>query len=218
MITIIDYDLGNTGSVVNALNKLRVPNRISSSPAVLKKASALILPGVGAAGQGMKNLKNRKLDKVIKEEIIRGKPFLGICLGMQLLFEKSEEGNVPCLGILAGEVKKFQKEGKVPQIGWNDIRIQNSRLRQGFGGQVELRIKNLFQNLPNNSYFYFINSYYCVPEDNGIVVGMSLYGEQFASIVVKKNIVATQFHPEKSGRAGQRFLNNDFKYFNDINH
>ncbi|MBI3954844.1 imidazole glycerol phosphate synthase subunit HisH, partial [Candidatus Gottesmanbacteria bacterium] len=186
MIVIIDYDIGNTGSVVNALNKLGIPNQISSDPLVLKRAKGLILPGVGAAGQGMETLKKRKLDKVIIEEIKRGKPFLGICLGMQLLFETSEEGKVKCLGILKGKVKKFCQEKKVPQIGWNQVRIKNA----------ELRTKNkLFNKISDKSYFYFVNSFYCVPEDKSLIAGETEYGEKFASIIVKDNLVATQFHP-----------------------
>lgn len=183
MIVIIDYGLGNLASVKNALDKLGIANRISSDPALIKKAKALILPGVGAAGAGMAELKKRGLDKLIIEQIKKGKPFLGICLGMQLLFDKSEERNVACLGVLKGTVKKFQKERKVPQIGWNQV-------------------------APDKSYFYFVNSYYCAPSDPSIIVGQTTYGETFASVVRKDNIVGVQFHPEKSGEKGLLFLKN----------
>ncbi len=199
MIVIIDYGVGNLASITNALNALGVENVISSDPLTLTKAQAIILPGVGAAGQGMKNLKKQGLDKIIIEEIKKGKPFLGICLGMQLLFEKSEEGNVKCLGIFKGVVKKFTKMRKIPQIGWNDVRIMNNELR-------------IMQKIPNNSYFYFVNSYYCDPKDKTIVAGKTTYGETFASIVVKDNIVGVQFHPEKSGKIGFQLLKN-FKRF-----
>ncbi len=182
-------------SVANALDKLGIANKISASPAVIKKAKALILPGVGAAGAGMENLKKRKLDKVITEEIKKGKPFLGICLGMQLLFEKSEEGNVDCLGILKGTVKKFKKERKVPQIGWNNVGIRNYEL-------------GIMKNIPKNSYFYFVNSYYCSPLDSSIIAAETTYGETFASIVVNNNIIGVQFHPEKSGEKGLLLLKN----------
>jgi len=215
MITIIDYGLGNLASVANALNKLGIPNQVSNSPNVIKKARVLILPGVGAAGQGMQNLKNLNLDKVIIEEIKRGKPFLGICLGMQLLFEESGEGNVACLEILKGVVKKYKKERKVPQIGWNEVKIQYSKIKmQNYNSKV----KKILSNIKDLSYFYFVNSYYCEPDDTSIVVAESEYGEKFASIVMKDNIIATQFHPEKSGSIGQQLLKNIFTYFNDLNH
>lgn len=199
MIVIIDYGIGNTGSVVNALNKLGIKNTISSNPSVIKKATGLILPGVGAAGQGMKNLKKRNLDRILIDEIKNGKPFLGICLGMQLLFEKSEEGNVVCLGIFKGTVNKFKKERKVPQIGWNNVRIINN----------ELRIMN---GIKTSSYFYFVNSYYCKPDDTSIIAGKTTYGETFASIVAKENIVGVQFHPEKSGSLGFKLLENFMRF------
>ncbi len=195
MIAVIDYGLGNIASVVNALDKLGIVNQISSNPLVIKKAKAIILPGVGAAGTGMKNLKKRNLDKVLLEEIKKGKPFLGICLGMQLLFETSEEGDVDCLGIFEGTVKRFRKQRKVPQIGWNNVRIMNSELR-------------IMDTIENNSYFYFVNSYYCDPVDTSIIVGETTYGETFTSIVAKDNIVGVQFHPEKSGDVGFRLLEN----------
>ncbi|OGE19320.1 imidazole glycerol phosphate synthase, glutamine amidotransferase subunit [Candidatus Daviesbacteria bacterium RIFCSPLOWO2_02_FULL_41_8] len=202
MIVIIDYGVGNLASVKNALDKLGAESKISSDPLVIKKAKALILPGVGAAGQGMKNLKKSGLDKVLVGEIKKGKPFLGICLGMQLLFEKSEEGNVNCLGIFKGQVKKFKKMRKIPQIGWNQVKlqVQNSKCK----------VQNL-QGVPNNSFFYFVNSYYCLPEDKDTIIGLTDYGEEFASIVVKKNIIGVQFHPEKSGQVGFKLLENFVK-------
>jgi imidazole glycerol-phosphate synthase subunit HisH len=198
-ITIIDYGLGNLASVANALEKLGISYEISGDPDVIKKATALILPGVGAAGQGMKNLKKRKLDKVLIEEIKKGKPFLGICLGMQLLFEKSEEGNVKCLGIFDGIVKKFRKMRKVPQIGWNNIEIKEKN--------------KLFKNVPNKSYVYYVNSFYCSPDDKTVIAGQTNYGETFASIVAKDNVVGMQFHPEKSGTVGFNLLNNFITYY-----
>lgn len=186
MIGIIDYGIGNLGSVANALKKLDADYLISSDPLRLINTDLLILPGVGSASEGMANLKKRKLKKVLIDQIKRGKPFLGICLGMQLLFDESEEGRVACLGILKGKVKKFKKERKIPQIGWNQVLLKN---------------KNQL-NISDKSYFYFVNSYYCLPFDKSIIAGESVYGEKFPSIIVKDNIVATQFHPEKSGRMG----------------
>jgi glutamine amidotransferase len=199
MITIIDYGIGNLASVKNALDKLGVKNVISSNPKTIKQAKALILPGVGAASEGMNNLRLTGLDKVIIMEINKGKPVLGICLGMQLLFEKSEEGNVDCLGILKGKVRKFEKEKKVPQIGWNNMKMEQNH---------NVAIEQLFKNIANNSYFYFVNSYYCIPEDETIIAGETEYGEKFASVIIKDNIVTTQFHPEKSGKVGFQFIKN----------
>ncbi|MBI2338543.1 imidazole glycerol phosphate synthase subunit HisH [Candidatus Daviesbacteria bacterium] len=194
MIVIIDYGLGNLASITNALNKLGIKSRISDSPDMIKKAKALILPGVGAAGEGMRNLKKKGLDKIILREIKEEKPLLGICLGMQLLFEKSEEGEVDCLGIFKGMVRKFKKERKIPQIGWNNVMLTDKQ--------------KLFQGVPNTTFFYFVNSYYCQPSDKSIVVGVTEYGERFASVIRKGNIVGMQFHPEKSGDLGLQLLKN----------
>lgn len=208
MIAVIDYGVGNLASVANTLKNLGMQATISSDREILQKADALILPGVGAAGEGMKNLSTRNLSNIIVNEIQRGKPFLGICLGMQLLFEKSEEGNVRCLGILKGSVVRYQKERKVPQIGWNRVSIQKSQPKADRPLDEKFKSDQLFNGIPENSYFYFVNSYYCDPFDKGIVVGTTEYGEEFASVVVYKNITATQFHPEKSGKEGAKLLGN----------
>ncbi len=194
MIVIIDYGVGNLASVKNALDKLGIKSEISGDLKAIKKADKLILPGVGAAGQGMKNLKESGLDKIIKEEVKKGKPFLGICLGMQLLFETSEEDEVACLGIFKGAVKKFKKMKKIPQIGWNQVRRQQ---------------KNSFlKDVKDESYFYFVNSFYCLPKDKEIIAGLTKYGETFCSIVAKDNIIGVQFHPERSGVVGFQLLKN----------
>jgi len=190
MIVIIDYGVGNLASVKNALDKLGIKSKISGDPKIIESGTALILPGVGAARQGMKNLKKLGLNKIIITEIKKGKPFLGICLGMQLLFESSEEGNVNCLGIFKGSVKKFKKMKKIPQIGWNEVKCK------------------AFQNIPDNSFFYFVNSYYCLPKDKDIIAGITDYGEIFASIIVSNNVIGVQFHPEKSGKIGFQLLKN----------
>lgn len=204
MIVIIDYGLGNLGSVKNTLDKLGVNSMISKSKNEIRNANAIILPGVGSAGQGMENLKKNNLNIVLVDEIKNGKPFLGICLGMQLLFSESEEGNTNCLNIIKGTVKKFNSKLKVPQIGWNE-----TRLCQGFDGQV--RIKNLFDDIPDKSSFYFVNSYYCHPDDESIVAAETEYGIKYCSVLIKKNIFATQFHPEKSGPVGRQFIKNWLK-------
>ncbi len=204
MIAIVDYGIGNLASITNALNKLKVHSIITADPDEIRNAAALILPGVGAAGEGMKNLKKKNLDQLLMNEINRGKPLLGICLGMQLLFEKSEEGDVECLGVIKGKVIKFKKERKVPQIGWNQIRIQQ------FNNET---MKQLFLDIPNKSYFYFVNSYYCEQDDKSIIAAETIYGEKFPSVIIQKNIVATQFHPEKSGKVGYRLLENIIRSF-----
>src|SRR5258708_33234042 len=129
MIVIIDYDLGNLTSVKNALDKIGVSSIISDKREIIEKASGIILPGVGAAGDGMKNLKAKGLDKIIKKEVKKGRPFLGLCLGMQLLFDFSEEGNTKCLGLIPGKVKLFKTRLKVPQIGWNNIKFKSSKIK-----------------------------------------------------------------------------------------
>ena len=195
MIGIIDYGLGNLTSVKNALDKLNVPNFISDDPDKLKNSTGLILPGVGAAGTGMKNLKAKGLDQFIIEQIKTGKPFLGTCLGMQLLFDFSEEGKTKCLGLIPGTVKRFTTTLKIPQIGWNNVRIMNDESR-------------IMDRLKNDSYFYFVNSYYCVPADKKVIAGETDYGVTFTSAVEKGNIFATQFHSEKSGETGLKLLKN----------
>jgi len=193
MIVIIDYGLGNLGSVKNTLDRLGIFSVISDDLSVIRKSNALILPGVGSANQGMKNLIAKKLDTMITGEIRKGKPFLGICLGMQLLFSFSEEGNISCLNIIEGSVKKYVQL-KVPQIGWNAVQLSDEN--------------PLFENIPNNSSFYFVNSYYCIPKHESTIIGRTEYGVRFCSILEKKNIVATQFHPEKSGKNGQQLIIN----------
>lgn len=212
MIGIIDYGIGNLASVENALRKLGFPVDVSSNFEVLKSAKALILPGVGAAGKGMENLKKEKLDSVIVEAVRNGKPLLGICLGMQLLLSFSEEGRVECLNLVKGKVRKFDGELKVPQIGWNEVKVKSQKhaqyrptsRRTGSG----LKVKSLFQSIPNRSYFYFVNSYFCVPKDKGVIVATTEYSNKFCSVLVKDNIVGTQFHPEKSGEVGLQLLQN----------
>lgn len=203
MITIIDYGVGNIGSVANTLTRLGQKYQISTSVNGIASAKALLLPGVGAAGVGMKNIKKLGFDTAITSGIRNGKPFLGICLGMQLLFDYSEEANTKCLGILKGSVKKFRKERKIPQIGWNQVAAVASNVNA----------QRLFTNIPENSAFYFVNSYYPDPDDASITAAVSNYGEHFTSVIATKNIVATQFHPEKSGKVGLKLLQNFIKEY-----
>lgn len=198
MIGIIDYGLGNLTSVKNAFKKLGVPVVVSGDQSILTGTKALILPGVGAAGTGMTNLKKRDLDRYILDEINNQKPILGICLGMQLFLEFSEEDNAKCLGIIKGKVRKFDGNIKVPQIGWNNVefRIEGSE------------DNGIFQGIKNNSYFYFVNSYYCIPEDESVQLGITNYEKDFCSVLKKDNIYGMQFHPEKSSSDGLKILKN----------
>lgn len=194
MITIIDYGLGNLASLSNAFKKLKIPVRISDKAAVLQKSTALILPGVGAAGAGIKNLKGKKLDQAILKQVNEGKPILGICLGMQLLFTQSDEGNISCLNLVKGRVKKFNSSLKVPQIGWNQVSVEKK--------------SDLLTSIENGSYFYFVNSFYCDPVDKSDIAGKTEYGVNFCSVFEKDNIYGVQFHPEKSGSTGLKVLKN----------
>lgn len=193
MIVIIDYGLGNLGSVKNALDKLGIDSMVSKLTTDIKKADGLILPGVGSASEGMKNLQKSGLDNVIRGQIEKKKPFLGICLGMQLLLSSSEEGNTKCLNIIEGKVKKFKTDLKVPQIGWN---------------QVMNKSTSLFTGIKNNSYFYFVHSYYCQPKEIQTEIGLTDYGITFCSAFENRNIFGVQFHPEKSGENGLKLLKN----------
>lgn len=193
MIAIIDYGMGNVGSVANALDRLGAANMITDNRENIRNANGIILPGVGSAGAGMQNIKKRELDVVLESEVKRGKPLMGICLGMQLLMGKSEEGDVICLGYVPGTVVKFKGGMKVPQMGWNTVKARGD---------------NLFAGLPKDSYFYFVHSYYCVPDDGTITTGTTEYGGEFCSAFQVDNIYGVQFHPEKSGRAGEGVLQN----------
>lgn len=194
MITIIDYGLGNLASISNALKKLGIPNQVSGDIEILKKTTALILPGVGTANQGMENLKARGIDRIIIQHLKKNTPILGICLGMQLLLSSSEEGKVDCLGLIKGEVKKFDTNLKIPQIGWNQVETKNDSV--------------LLRNIKNNSYFYFVNSYYCDPKEKKTIKGVSAYDIKFCSVLEKDNLYGVQFHPEKSGDIGLQLLKN----------
>lgn len=194
MITVINYGLGNLASIANALEKLGIPYEISGNAGMIGNAKALILPGVGAAGQGMENLKAEGLDIAISQKVDQGTPILGICLGMQLFFSASEEGGADCLGLIKGKVKKFDESLKVPQIGWNQVENKNG--------------SKLLKGVEDNSYFYFVNSYYCDPIDADKIKGVTDYGLRFCSVLEKANLYGVQFHPEKSGNSGLQLLKN----------
>lgn len=202
MVVVIDYGMGNLFSVKNALRRLGVDVAVSNKAEDIKNAERIILPGVGAFPDGMKNLKNLNLTGVLEEEIIKNKkPFLGICLGMQLLADEGEEnGLTKGLGLLAGRVRKFQIDEtkfRIPHIGWNDVAADpNGALFDGVLSPV----------------FYFVHSYHLVPSDSNDAVATCDYGEKFAAAVGNGNIFGTQFHPEKSQKNGLRLLENFLKF------
>ena len=198
MICVIDYGLGNLRSVSKALEKLGGEVRISSNPQDLETADKLVLPGVGAFGHGMRELKTRGLVEPLKIALGANRPFLGICLGMQLLFEESEESpGVPGLGILAGRVVRFKSpQLKIPHMGWNAVSFSRGK-------------SPLFEGVTSGSHFYFVHSYYAVPKEDGLVWGSCEYGnEKFPAVIGKNSLWAAQFHPEKSQEAGLRILKN----------
>lgn len=187
---VVDYDAGNLRSVANMLTFLDVPFEISSDKNMILKAEKIIFPGQGHFGQAMNNLEKKGLVPVIRECCDKGIPFLGICIGLQILFEKSEEApNIKGLGILKGEVKKFT-QGKIPQIGWNKV-IPTS----------------VNKYLPED-YFYYVNSYYVVPEEESIISAYTDYNGKFCAAVQSGSVTAVQFHPEKSSNAGLTFFKN----------
>lgn len=195
MVVIIDYGMGNLSSVQKAGESLGYRLRLTDSAALIKKADKIIFPGVAHFGRTVKELKKRKLPDLLRARIKEGVPFFGICVGMQVLLEKSEEApGVSGLGVIKGSVKRFSKQGLiVPHMGWN---------------QVKLKTKHLFKGVPDGSYFYFANSYYCAPKDKSVIAATTDYGVLFASAIFKDNVWGVQFHPEKSQELGLRVLNN----------
>ena len=204
MIAVVDYDAGNVKSVEKAIEKLGAKHILTSDPAEIAKADAVILPGVGNFGDCVSKLKERGLDVALKEYAASGKPFLGICVGLQLLFDESEESpGVKGLSILPGKIKRFPGSAdlKVPQIGWNDIVESKGRVLVGINKET---------------YFYFVHSYYLECEDPSIVTSRTEYGITYDSSVEKGNVFATQFHPEKSSDAGLKVLSNFLKIAGEV--
>ncbi len=203
MIAVIDYGMGNLRSVQKALELVGAKTKVTADPEDLKKCGKLVFPGVGAFGSAMKELKKLKLVGPIKEAIAEGKPFLGLCLGLQLLFDKSEEDpGVKGLSILKGESKRFKCKAqalKVPHMGWNCVK-KNSKF--------EIRNSKLLDGVPNNAYMYFVHSYYVKPKDKGVILTTTDYGIDFVSGVCKDNVYGFQFHPEKSQEVGLKILKN----------
>jgi len=206
MIIVVDYGMGNLRSVSKAIEKVGAKVKISSSPKDILTADKLILPGVGAFKDAMEELKSHRLIEPIKKFVGAGKPFLGLCLGLQLIFSKSEEGGVnKGLNLIKGRVVKFKsKKLKIPHMGWNQLRVE------GRGSRVEEKCP-LLKGVPEGTYVYFVHSYYAVPEDNKCVAAWTDYGVRFPSVICSKNIYATQFHPEKSQELGLKILRNFVK-------
>ena len=193
MIAIIDYSAGNLRSVARALDFLGIENKITNSPESVAAADAVIVPGVGQAASAMRNLKEAGLVEVIRKNIEMGKSYLGICLGLQILFEKSAEDDSKCFGIFDGEVVKFSSDKvKIPHIGWNPIEFSEaSQILDGVG---------------NSTPFYFAHSFFGIPRDENLVKATTTHGEIFPAVINRGNVWGVQFHPEKSGKAGLRVL------------
>ena len=189
-IAIVDYQAGNVSSVQKAIAASGGNAEISSEPDDISNADALVFPGQGACDSSMRELNQKNLVEPIKDFIKSGKPFLGICLGLQLLLDGSDEGSEPGLGILRGHVRRLPNDLKVPHMGWNRVQFH--------------RTHPLFDGIPNGSYFYFVHSYYADLVDKEFVIGTTDYGVEFCSAAGKNNVLAVQFHPEKSGSLGLR--------------
>jgi glutamine amidotransferase len=193
MIAIVDYGMGNLKSVEKGFKKVGIDAVVTSNPRAVDDAEAVVLPGVGAFRDCIKNLSDLHLTEAVIASINKGKPYLGICLGLQVLFSESEEfGTCKGLDIFRGKVVRFQEGLKVPHMGWNTVKIINR--------------PPIMSDIAEDSYFYFVHSYYVVPKDNGIIAATTDYGTTFTSMVWKDNIFATQFHPEKSQDLGLKVL------------
>ena len=198
MIVVIDYGAGNLRSVVNAIARLGYQPRITSDPGEVLKAQAVILPGVGAAADTMANLKRLKLVAPIRQLIAENRPFFGVCIGLQILFTSTEEsGGHECLGIIPGRVRRLPSGLKIPHMGWNQVK--------------QVIPHPVFEGIPDEANFYFVHSYYVEAEDRSLVAGETEYGIRLCSVIARGNLVATQFHPEKSGEIGLKLYDNFIK-------
>lgn len=200
-IVVIDYGAGNLRSVARAVEHVGFQPEVSADPRALESADAVVMPGVGAAADTMRHLQERGFVEPLRDYIRAGRPFLGVCMGLQALLTVSEEGGEHvCLDIVPGRVRRLPSTNgggtalKIPHMGWN--RVQ------------QLREHPAFEGIPDGSYFYFVHSYYPDPEDDSLVIGRTEYGVRFASVIARDTLVATQFHPEKSGQAGLQVYRN----------
>ncbi len=203
VIAVIDYDMGNLHSVCKGLETAGATPNVTDSPSELERADAVVLPGVGAFDPAMQQLRSRGLVEPIKKAITSGRPFLGICLGMQILFESSEEGREPGLGVVAGTVRRFHSEQgiKIPHMGWNQLEITQSA-------------SPLWQQLPSEPWVYFVHSYYVDPIDPQVRAATVTHGSQtVTAAITQHNLMAVQFHPEKSSTTGLQIL---FNFVNQV--
>jgi glutamine amidotransferase len=194
-VGIIDYGVGNLRSVEKAFAAAGCIAVVSSDEKILRQAERLVLPGVGAFGACMKALTERGFDDLVRERVTQGTPLLGVCVGMQMLFEESDEfGRQPGLRLLPGRVRRFTGDLVVPQVGWNQISQRSAH--------------PLFAGIADQTFFYFVHSYYCESDDRAIVIGETEYGATYASVVAQGSVCGVQFHPEKSQAVGLRLLSN----------
>jgi glutamine amidotransferase len=195
LIAVIDYGAGNLRSVANALAKLGCEPKVTREPGDVLRATAVIFPGVGAAGDAMEHLRRSGMDEAILEVVRENRPLLAICLGMQVLLSASEEhGQTECLGVIPGTVRRLPSGLTVPHMGWNQVK--------------QTAPHPIFDGIPDESNFYFVHSYYADPDDPGVAAGTTEYGISFCSVIARDNLVGTQFHPEKSGDLGLRMYDN----------
>jgi imidazole glycerol-phosphate synthase subunit HisH len=197
MIAIVDYQMGNLRSVQKGFERVGHAAAITADPKVLEQADHVVLPGVGAFADAIAEIRRRELIEPIRTAIESGKPFLGICLGLQMLFDVGyEDGVHEGLGVIPGEVRRFDvpAEYKVPHMGWNNVK--------------QRRPAPIFKEIADNAHFYFVHSYYVVPKDESVIAGEASYPEPFCAAIWRDNLFATQFHPEKSQAAGLQLLKN----------
>ncbi len=201
MIAVIDYGAGNIRSIEKALEHVGAQVQVTDDPAVVACAHAVVLPGVGSGGAAMARMTERGLDEAIREATQQGKPFLGICLGMQLLADHHDEGEVAGLQLFRGSVRRIPHGPKIPHMGWNQIRPLQENLP-------------IFADVPSDAYFYFAHSYYVEPQDQRGVAALTDYGSPYCSVIATEQVWGTQFHPEKSGDVGMQLLKNFVKWVN----
>ena len=197
-LVVIDYESGNLPSVSRALKKAGSEPEVTGDPRTLLQADAAVLPGVGSGDAAMRALDRRSLVQPISDFVASGKPFLGICLGLQLLMDSTEEGDARCLGVVPGRTRRLPEGLKVPHMGWNQVEFTKAH--------------PAFEGIPENAHFYFVHSYYADPEAEDAVAGVTEYGVSFCSALARDNLVATQFHPEKSGTMGLKIYENFVRF------